>query len=127
MQDTFYSSYSNGQKLKPEKISCHAIHSVTPTFLFLQESAEKEEIERLKQLLLNYEEKEKEGLEAVKKQAASQAELAKETSKLKQQLETERTEFGKQIDSLIRERDMYKVKAEEFQTQPTEEGKVGVK
>ena len=87
----------------------------------LQETAEREEIERLKQLLHDYEKKNREALETANKQVASQAELTEEIRKLKQQSETERTEF----DNLIQERDTYKKKVEELQMQPAaEQGKV---
>lgn len=90
-----------------------------------QETAEKEEIERLKQLLHDYEKRNREALETANKQAASHAELTEEIRKLKQQFETERAESRKQVDNLIQERNTYKMKADEFQMQPAaEQGKV---
>ena len=104
------------------------MQKIIPLICFLQlsqETAEKEEIERLEQLLHNYEKRNREALETASKQAASQAQLSEEICKLKQQSETERAEFGKQVDNLKQERDAYKMKAEEFQMQrAAEQGKV---
>lgn len=88
-----------------------------------KEAAEKEEIERLQQLLQNFEMKERDQLEAANKQLASQAELEKKINRLNEQIEADKTEFRKQFIQLTQEKEMYKMKAEEFQTQAADEAK----
>lgn len=90
----------------------------------VQQAADNEEIEGLKELLQNYEDKEKEAQLAVKEQMASQVALGKEIGRLRQQMEMDRSEFKKQLDDLTQERDFFKAKTEEVHSPSTEDNKV---
>ena len=96
------------------------MYSIINGFLVPQ-TAENEDIERMRQKLQNYQEKDRENQEAAEKQAALQANLTKEIAELKQQLETESQAVGnlrKDLDNLTQERDACKVKVQELEMHP---------
>ena len=90
----------------------------------VQQAAENDEIERLKELLQNYQDKDKEAQVAVKEQIASQVALGKEIGRLREQIEMDRSEFKKQLDDVTQKRDAYKTKVEELHAASAEDNKV---
>ena len=90
----------------------------------MQQAAKSDEIERLKELLQNYEDKDKEAQVAVKEQKATQVALGKEIGRLREQMEMDRSEFKKQLDDVTQTRDAYKAKVEELHAASAEDNKV---
>ena len=90
----------------------------------VQQAAENDEIERLRELLQNYQDKDKEAQVAVKEQIASKVALGKEIGRLREQMEMHRSEFKKQLDDVTQKRDAYKAKVEELHAASAEDNKV---
>ncbi|KAK2568022.1 hypothetical protein P5673_007931 [Acropora cervicornis] len=90
-----------------------------------KQAAENDEIERLRELLQNYQDKDKEAQVAVKEQIASQVALGKEIGRLREQMEMHRSEFKKQLDDVTQKRDAYKAKVEELHAASAEDNKTG--
>lgn len=106
--------YEDGSKVI--YISMYSING-----FLVSQTAENEDIERMRQKLQNYQEKDRENQEAAEKQAALHANLTKEIAELKQQLETESQAVGnlrKDLDNLTQERDACKVKVQELEMHP---------
>ena len=90
----------------------------------MQQAANSDEIERLKELLQNYEDKDREAQVAIKEQKATQVALDKEIGRLREQMEMDRSEFKKQLDDVTQTRDAYKAKLEELHAASAEDNKV---
>ena len=90
----------------------------------MQQAAKNDEIEKLKELLQDFEDKDKEAQEAVKEQIASQVALGKEIGRLQEQMEMDKSEFKKQLDDVTQTRDAYKAKVEELHAASALDNKV---
>ena len=90
----------------------------------VQQAAENDEIERLKELLPYYEDKYKEAQVTVKEQKASQVVLGKEIGRLQEQMKMDKSEFKKQLDDVTQTRDAYKAKVEELHAASALDNKV---